>query len=67
MRNNATLKSVLNRQCITLGMGRPVARGLFTCQREGGIGTTEPTVTLKPFERVFRLSERSPQAALQTP
>ena len=59
MRNTTTLKSVLNRQCYTLGLGRPVESGLFDCRRETKIGTEAPTITFKPFERVFRIPTKN--------
>lgn len=62
MRNTTTLKSVLNRQYVTLGLGRPLELGLFDCRRETGIGTTTPTISFKPFERVFRLPSQQPAA-----
>ena len=59
MRNTTALKSVLNRQCITLGLGRPLELGLFDCRRETGIGTAHPTISIQPFERVYSLPSRT--------
>lgn len=65
MRNTTTLKSVLNRQFVTLGFGRPLESGLFDCRRETGIGTTNPTISFKPFERVYEMPGRSRSLALR--
>jgi hypothetical protein len=65
MKNSVTLKSVLNRQCITLGMCRPLASGQFDCRRGVGILAANTTISFKPFERVYRLSTREPELALQ--
>ena len=65
MRNTTTLKSVLNRQYITLGLGRPLEAGIFDCRRETGIGTVNPTISFKPFERVYSVSSRPRGLALQ--
>lgn len=65
MKNSTTLKSVLNRQCVTLGFGRPLEDGLFDCRREMGIGTKTPTISFKPFERVYRIPVRNRDVALR--
>ncbi len=58
MRNTTTLKTVLNRQYVTLGLGRPLELGFFDCRRETGIGAAAPTITFQPFERVYSLPAR---------
>ncbi|MDQ8204404.1 hypothetical protein [Pelagicoccus sp. SDUM812003] len=65
MRNSTTLKSILNRQCVTLGLGNPLQDGLFDCRRETGIGTTTPTISFKPFERVYKIPSSSRGLTLQ--
>lgn len=63
MRNTTTLKSVLNRQRIALGIGRPLQEGLFDCRRETGIGTINPTISFRPLERVIKIPRRNPDLA----
>lgn len=65
MRNSTTLKSVLNRQCITLGFGRPLEEGLFDCRQSEAIGTANPTISFKPFERVYKIPSRDRELALE--
>lgn len=65
MRNSTTLKSVLNRQFVTLGFGRPLGAGLFDCRQETSIGTTTPTITFTPFERVYKIPARGRELALE--
>lgn len=65
MRNSTTLKSILNRQCVTLGLGRPLEAGLFDCRRAIGIGTRTPTISFQPFERVYKIPARSRELALK--
>lgn len=64
MRNSTTLKSLLNRQCVTLGFGRPLEAGLFDCRQETRVGTDSPTITFKPFERVYEIPARGRELAL---
>ena len=65
MRNTTTLKSVLNRQFVTLSLGRPIEAGLFDCRCESSVGTSSPTISFKPFERVYRIPATSRDLALQ--
>ena len=65
MKNSVTLKSVLNRQCITLGMCRPLSGGQFDCRRPAGLGSANPTITFTPFERVYRIGPFDTAVALQ--
>lgn len=65
MRNSTTLKSILNRQCVTLGLGRPLESGQFECRQEAAIGTTSPTISFKPFERVYKLPVVNRELALE--
>jgi len=65
MRNSTTLKSILNRQCVTLGFGRPLEAGLFDCRQDEAIGTTHPTISFKPFERVYKIPSRNRGLALE--
>lgn len=65
MRNSTTLKSILNRQCVTLGLGRPLEAGLFDCRLESSVGTREPTVSFKPFERVYKIPVKTRDLALR--
>ena len=65
MRNSTTLKSILNRQCVTLGFSRPLEGGQFDCRQEGAIGTTNPTLSFKPFERVYEIPSRGRGLALE--
>lgn len=57
MKESLTLKAVLNRQYIALGTRMPLERGLFECKGAGRIGTLTPSVTFKPFERVYPLKK----------
>lgn len=65
MRNTSTLKSILNRQCVTLGFGRPLEAGLFDCRRPAGIGTLSPTISFTPFERVYPLPSGQRELVLE--
>lgn len=65
MRKSTTLKSVLNRQSIALGFGRSLEEGLFDCSRKTSVGTAAPTVTFKPFERVYQIPKKNPALTLR--
>ncbi len=65
MRNSTTLKSILNRQYVTLGLGRPMESGLFECRQQTAIGTVSPTISFKPFERVYKLPVTTRELALE--
>ncbi|EDY80464.1 hypothetical protein VDG1235_78 [Verrucomicrobiia bacterium DG1235] len=65
MRNSTTLKSILNRQVVTLGFGRPLEAGSFDCRQEASIGTESPTISFKPFERVYKIPSRDRELALE--
>ena len=65
MRNDSTLKSILNRQCVTLGLGRPLEAGLFDCRLESSVGTRTPTISFKPFERVYKIPSHRRDFALK--
>ncbi len=65
MRDTTTLQSVLNRQLVTLSLGRPLQSGAFDCRQEGPIGTTTPILSFKPFERVYRIPTRTRDLTLQ--
>lgn len=65
MRNSTTLKSVLNRQIVTLSLGSPVGTGLFDCRQEASIGTDSPTISFKPFERVYKIPARNRELTLE--
>lgn len=65
MRNSTTLKSILNRQCVTLGIGRPLEGGLFDCRQEQAVGSANPTISFKPFDRVYKIPSRSRGMALE--
>lgn len=64
MRNSTTLKSVLNRQIVTLGLGSSIGAGSFDCRQEASIGTESPTISFQPFERVYKIPARNRELAL---
>ncbi len=65
MRNSTTLQSVLNRQIVTLSLGSPLGAGSFDCRQEASIGTSSPTISFKPFERVYKIPSRDRGLALE--
>ncbi|MBD5780734.1 hypothetical protein IEN85_14635 [Pelagicoccus sp. NFK12] len=65
MRNSSTLKSVLNRQIVTLSLGSSFGAGSFDCRQEASIGTDSPTISFKPFERVYKIPSRDRGLALE--
>ena len=59
MKDNAALRAVLNRQQVVLGSGFSLDQSSFGCGRSVGIGTSQPAITFKPFERVYPLNKET--------
>ncbi len=55
MKNRSTLKSILNRQFVSLGTYMPLKNGLFDCRREEALGSASSTISFKPFEHTYPL------------
>lgn len=53
MKNNTTLKSVLNRQFVAMNTYSPMANDEFECRRTTGLGTRTPRISFKPFDCVI--------------
>ncbi|MDQ8185447.1 hypothetical protein [Pelagicoccus sp. SDUM812002] len=65
MRNSTTLQSVLNRQIVTLSLGSSFGAGSFDCRQEASVGSISPTISFKPFERVYKIPSRDRELALE--
>ena len=55
MKHDTTLKSVLNRQFVTLNTYLPMTAGSFECSRLQGLGSTDLNISFEPFERTYSL------------
>ncbi len=66
MKNRSTLKSILNRQFVSLGTYMPLKSGLFDCRKEENLGSSSSTVSFKPFEHTYPLMKEVDSIPIET-
>lgn len=62
MRNDITVKSVLNRQYVVVGSLPSIGESIFERRRSGAVFGDSPRVSFKPFERVYPIALESDSA-----